>query len=78
MQKEKDSIKFSALIEIAEDDREVYEALRIEEKEYPRSVIRVKKANRKTIIEIEAKDKSAFFASVNSVLTLIRALPMEE
>ncbi|MCX8166937.1 MAG: hypothetical protein N3E37_03740 [Candidatus Micrarchaeota archaeon] len=80
MQKENTSInKITSDIVIEFDDEKmceaVYQGLVIEKSDYKRSKLKITKLkNNRIKIKIIALDKTAFFASNNGIMTMLRAL----
>lgn len=74
-------MQYRNLIEIESrtdnEARALFEALRLENKQYDRSSIKVMLKKKKVVVEIQALDKSAFFASTNAIHTLIRAIQIK-
>lgn len=55
----------------------IHNALVIEQKEFDRSSIAVSRKKGCIEITIRASDKVALFAGVNSIMTILRALPAD-
>lgn len=56
---------------IVHGDEELYQCVKSEQKEMPRSSLKIKKKENKVIFDVEAQDAAALRATLNTVMKLL-------